>query len=464
MMTSSSTPASGNRCGHASRQEPARRTVSSGKAPWKCRGERLRKCLSRAQSPGLTGHTGFKGSWLCLWLQALGAEISGLALDPPSEPSHWGSLELPIRDHRIDIRDEAAVRGIFAAERPEIVFHLGCPAVGTSVLPGASHHAGHQCDGRRACTRGRASHTRGTRRRRCHESDKCYENREWPWAYRERDRLGGHDPLQRVEGRRRVGGRQLPKCAAGNTRPLRCRNRLRNVIGGGDWSEDRLIPDLVRSVAARDIKIRAPRATTPATRAGLPQRVLAQASGCWPATPPVPMPGTSAPKGRTLRSSRCSQTLPATHGHRFSGERHPIRAARQVLTAPDESAKAKTHLGWRPVWNSGDSNPPHRQLVSPISKPVTCRAPTNWPPTWPMQPILQAWVGRYREHSRHCPLDRRSCSPCPTTMTAEHSSGFFCACSPARAGWPTDRTGQPLQNQRRRAARPALPAATAREK
>ena len=72
----------------------------------------------------VTGHTGFKGSWLCLWLHTLGAEVTGLALDPQSEPSHWALLKLPIKDHRIDIRDEAAVRRVFAAERPEIVFHL----------------------------------------------------------------------------------------------------------------------------------------------------------------------------------------------------------------------------------------------------------------------------------------------------------------------------------------------------
>nr|WP_318546846.1 GDP-mannose 4,6-dehydratase [Mycobacterium lepraemurium] len=141
----------------------------------------------------VTGHTGFKGSWLCLWLHALGAEITGFALEPSSNPSHWQLLRLPVNDHRIDIRDEAAVRSVFAAERPEIVFHLAAqPLVRRSyhepVATWATNVMGtvHVLEA--------ARHTPDVRAVVVITTDKCYENREWPWAYRERDRLGGHDP------------------------------------------------------------------------------------------------------------------------------------------------------------------------------------------------------------------------------------------------------------------------------
>jgi CDP-glucose 4,6-dehydratase len=141
----------------------------------------------------VTGHTGFKGSWLCLWLHTLGSEVAGLALDPPSEPSHWALLKLSINDHRIDIRDEAAVRRVFAAERPEIVFHLAAqPLVRRSYrepvttwdtnVMGTAH------------VLEAARHTPDVDAVVVVTSDKCYENREWPWPYREQDRLGGHDP------------------------------------------------------------------------------------------------------------------------------------------------------------------------------------------------------------------------------------------------------------------------------
>lgn len=141
----------------------------------------------------VTGHTGFKGSWLCLWLEALGSHVVGLALDPSSEPSHWNLLNLSVEDHQVDIRDEAAVRAVLTAERPEIVFHLAAqPFVRRSyrdpVTTWATNVMGtlHLLEAVR--------HTPDVRAVVIVTTDKCYENREWPWAYRERDRLGGHDP------------------------------------------------------------------------------------------------------------------------------------------------------------------------------------------------------------------------------------------------------------------------------
>ncbi|MET4428527.1 CDP-glucose 4,6-dehydratase [Mycolicibacterium sp. 624] len=301
----------------------------------------------------VTGHTGFKGSWLCLWLQALGAQISGLALDPPSEPSHWGSLKLAINDHRIDIRDEAAVRGIFAAERPEIVFHLAAqPLVRRSyrepVTTWATNVMGtvHLLEAVR--------HTPEVRGVVVVTSDKCYENREWPWAYRERDRLGGHDPYSASKaGAELVAASYRSALLQHPSAPLLATARGGNVIGGGDWSEDRLIPDLVRSVIAREpLVIRSPRATRPWQHvldclSGyllLGQRLLAgdtASADAW----------NFGPEGENLTVEQVLADLAHTWPRlqwRVASDPQPHEAALLQL----DSAKAKTHLGWRPVWNS----------------------------------------------------------------------------------------------------------------
>jgi CDP-glucose 4,6-dehydratase len=300
----------------------------------------------------VTGHTGFKGSWLCLWLQALGAQISGLALDPPSGPSHWGSLKLPIKDHRIDIRDEAAVRGIFAAERPEIVFHLAAqPLVRRSyrepVTTWATNVMGtvHVLEA--------VLHTPEVRGVVVVTSDKCYENREWPWAYRERDRLGGHDPYSASKaGAELVAASYRSALLQDPSAPLLATARGGNVIGGGDWSEDRLIPDLVRSVIAREpLMIRSPRATRPWQHvldclSGyllLGQRLLAgdtASAEAW----------NFGPEGENLTVEQVLADLAHTWPQlqwRVASDPQPHEAALLQL----DSAKAKTHLGWRPVWN-----------------------------------------------------------------------------------------------------------------
>jgi CDP-glucose 4,6-dehydratase len=198
----------------------------------------------------VTGHPAFKGSWLRLWW-ALGSEVTGLALDPSSEPSHWGLLKLAIKDHRIDIRDEAAVRRAVVAERPEIVFHLAAqPLVRRShrkpVTTWATNVMGtvHVLEA--------ARHTRGVHALVVVTTDKCYENREWRWTYRERDRLGGHEPYsaskaELVAASYRTTFLQHPSA------PLLATAGGGNVIDGGDWSEDRLIPDLVRSLGWRPV-------------------------------------------------------------------------------------------------------------------------------------------------------------------------------------------------------------------
>ncbi|BAX92340.1 CDP-glucose 4,6-dehydratase [Mycobacterium shigaense] len=301
----------------------------------------------------VTGHTGFKGSWLCLWLHSLGAEVIGLALDPPSEPSHWNLLELPIKDHRIDIRDEAAVRSVFTAEKPEIIFHLAAqPLVRRSyrdpVVTWATNVMGtvHVLEA--------ARHTPELRAVVAVTTDKCYENREWPWAYRERDRLGGHDAYSASKaGAELVSANYRKAFLQQPSAPLLATARGGNVIGGGDWSEDRLIPDLVRAVVTGEpLVIRSPHATRPWQHvldclSGyllLGQRLLAGDTACADAW-------NFGPDGEGNRTvERVLQDLARTWPElrwQVASTPQPHEAGLLQL----DSSKARMHLGWRPVWN-----------------------------------------------------------------------------------------------------------------
>lgn len=208
----------------------------------------------------VTGLTGFKGVWLGSWLKRLGAMVSGLAL--PADATMqvgWPGLGEELPCHHADVRDLAAVERVFAAEQPEVVFHLAAqPLVRKSyrepVETFATNVQGtvHVLD--------TARRTPSVRSVVVVTSDKCYENREWSWGYRENEAMGGHDPYSASKGcaelvtaayRRSFGGR-LASVRAGN------------VIGGGDWSEDRLVPDLIRAVLnGKPLKIRNPRSIRP---------------------------------------------------------------------------------------------------------------------------------------------------------------------------------------------------------
>ncbi|NYT61911.1 CDP-glucose 4,6-dehydratase [Alcaligenaceae bacterium] len=212
----------------------------------------------------LTGHTGFKGSWLALWLQQLGAHVTGVSLDPATSPSHWDLLNLDMADHRIDIRDAAAVADVVRAAAPEIVFHLAAqPLVRHSYrapLETWSTNVMGAANVLEACR-----HQPSARAIVVVTTDKCYENQEWEWGYRENDRLGGHDPYSASKA-----GAELVVASYRNAffnqphSPLLASARAGNVIGGGDWSEDRLIPDLVRAIARNTaLEIRSPNATRP---------------------------------------------------------------------------------------------------------------------------------------------------------------------------------------------------------
>lgn len=212
----------------------------------------------------LTGHTGFKGSWLALWLTKLGAQVTGVSLSPETEPNHWDLLELDFDDRRVDIRNADAILNIFAETKPEMVFHLAAqPLVRRSYrdpLETWSTNVMGTANVLEACRL-----TESVRAIVVVTTDKCYENQEWPWGYRENDRLGGHDPYSASKaGAELVAASYRNAFFSNGNSPLLATARAGNVIGGGDWSEDRLIPDLVRATANnQSLEIRSPNATRP---------------------------------------------------------------------------------------------------------------------------------------------------------------------------------------------------------
>ena len=209
----------------------------------------------------VTGHTGFKGSWLSLWLQSAGAKVIGYALPPPTNPSLFVTANVADGMTSIigDIRDFSALLSTFQKYQPEIIIHMAAQALvrysydnpietySTNVM-GTVHllEAARQTESVRAIVNV--------------TSDKCYENSEWVWGYRESDPMGGYDPYSSSKG-----CAELVTSAYRNSyRMALASARAGNVVGGGDWAEDRLIPDMMRAIAeGKPVLIRNPDAIRP---------------------------------------------------------------------------------------------------------------------------------------------------------------------------------------------------------
>ena len=217
----------------------------------------------------ITGHTGFKGSWLALWLSQMGAKITGYSLQPPTEPNHFHLLDMGISSIIGDVRDAEKLKQVFKEQQPEIVFHLAAqPIVRLSYKDPVETFTSNVMGTINVFEASRGSGTVSAIVN--VTSDKCYENREWPWGYREIDPVGGYDPYSASKGCSEL----ITSCWRnsffnlkdyGNThRTLLASGRAGNVIGGGDWAIDRLIPDMMRAVNQNEkVKIRNPQATRP---------------------------------------------------------------------------------------------------------------------------------------------------------------------------------------------------------
>ncbi len=213
----------------------------------------------------VTGHTGFKGSWLCLWLKELGARVFGLARAPETQPNHWDLLGLDIEEERFDICDFSCLRAWLEKIRPELVFHLAAQSLVKKSYQNPLETWTTNVMGTVNLVEA-ARHIRETRAVLVVTTDKVYKNNEWPWGYREIDQLEGYDPYSASKAAAELVVNSYRNSFSGTSAgiPLIGTARGGNVIGGGDWAEDRLIPDLIRAMeAGKSLSIRHPGATRP---------------------------------------------------------------------------------------------------------------------------------------------------------------------------------------------------------
>jgi CDP-glucose 4,6-dehydratase len=214
----------------------------------------------------VTGHTGFKGSWLCIWLESLGAKITGYSLGPPTAQSLYDEANISNMVNAIagDVKDLQKMRSALVASKAEIVFHMAAQSLvrksytdpvgtyATNVMGTVNLlEAVRSVDSVRSVV--------------VVSSDKCYENNESYWGYREHDPMGGHDPYSNSKGcTELVTSAYRNSFFAANGSPLVASGRAGNVIGGGDWAEDRLVPDIINALSSDDeLLIRNPESVRP---------------------------------------------------------------------------------------------------------------------------------------------------------------------------------------------------------
>lgn len=212
----------------------------------------------------ITGHTGFKGSWLAAWLSQMGATVCGFADCVPTSPSHFEAMHLEqhVQDMRGDIRDRDAVIRAMKEFRPDVVFHLAAQALVRKSYEDApltfeANMLGtlNMLEAVRQCPSVEAAVFI--------TSDKCYRNDEWVWGYRETDHLGGDDPYSASKGCAEIIAHSYFKSFFKDG-PACATVRAGNVIGGGDWAADRIVPDCARAWSeGREVEIRSPHATRP---------------------------------------------------------------------------------------------------------------------------------------------------------------------------------------------------------
>lgn len=312
----------------------------------------------------VTGHTGFKGSWLCEWLLSLGAEVTGYALDPQPHELLFDQLGLSARlasDHRGDLAERGRLVELVSTARPEVILHLAAQplvrlsydipvetfstnVMGTAHVLDAVRLSGNPCTVVAVTT------------------DKCYENREWLHAYREEDAMGGHDPYSASKGAAEIVISSYRRSFFPADGPVKLASaRAGNVIGGGDWARDRIIPDCIRALRrGESIPVRNKIATRPW------QHVLEPLSGyLWLAASLNSPTINSQPStinlltsafnfGPALTSNRTVAELVAELLKHTGGEwtdasdPHAVHEASKLNLATD---KAFHLLQWQPVWD-----------------------------------------------------------------------------------------------------------------
>ena len=303
----------------------------------------------------VTGHTGFKGSWLSLWLQSVGANVHGYALAPPTEPNLFDAIGLRagMAGHTLgDVRDAGALKQALIGAAPEVVFHLAAqPLVRRSYADPVETYAVnvlgtvHVLEAVRACAAVRAVVNVTT--------DKCYDNQEWAWGYRETEALGGRDPYSSSKACSELVTAAYRDSFLSGSGVAVASARAGNVIGGGDWATDRLLPDFFRAHAqGQTAEVRHPDAIRPW------QHVLEPLAGY------LQLAERLAESGQALNGAwnfgpadddaRPVRWVLDYLTARVPNARWQSEAGLQVHEAHHlklDSSKARSQLGWSPVWN-----------------------------------------------------------------------------------------------------------------
>lgn len=309
----------------------------------------------------ITGHSGFKGGWLSLWLQSMGAEVSGYALTPPTTPSLFevASVAKGMAGSQFsDIRDLEALKAAFMEFQPEIVFHMAAqPLVRLSYQQPVETYATNVLGTVHVLEAVRS--TPGIRAVVNITTDKCYENHEWVWGYRETDPMGGHDPYSSSKGCAELVASAYRSSFFnekdyGNHGVALASVRAGNVIGGGDWAADRLIPDMIRAFSQGEaVIIRSPHAIRPWQHVLEPLRgYLMLAQKLWQDGPKFAEGWNFGPSDEDAKPVQwIVQKLAEQWGEgatwRLDDRPQPHEATYLKL----DCSKAKTRLEWHPRWD-----------------------------------------------------------------------------------------------------------------
>jgi len=302
----------------------------------------------------LTGHTGFKGAWLALWLQSLGAGVTGFSNGIPTQPSLYELAHVAEGMESVegDVRDAAALAAAVAACEPEVVIHMAAQSLvrRSFVEPRETYDT--NLMGTVNVLDAVRLHGSGVRALVNVTSDKCYENREWEWGYREEEPMGGHDPYSSSKGCAELVTDAFRKSFfADPNGPRLASARAGNVIGGGDWGEDRLVPDIMRAaLAGEEVRIRNPNSLRPWQHVLNPLSgylVLAQA--LWH-SPEHARGWNFGPTDEDARSvgaivERLQGLWPGELRWALDAGPHPHEARYLKL----DSSRARLRLGWRPL-------------------------------------------------------------------------------------------------------------------
>lgn len=304
----------------------------------------------------VTGHTGFCGSWLSLWLKKLGADVYGIAKPPSTNPNLYEHLDIWTKENSFfcDISEPNTVIPIIKSIKPDIVFHLAAqPLVRQSYIDPAETYRSNVIGTVEILEAIRQ--TESVKAAVLVTTDKVYENKEWIYPYRESDRLGGKDPYSASKAACEIAISSYRQAVLDSDRVLCASARGGNVIGGGDWSTDRLIPDIVRSITTQTpLVLRNPNATRPW------QHVLALCHGYLILAEKLMLGESEYADGWNFGPADniavTTQELTQQFGELWllpKVEIVPSELAEAQLLAID-STKAQVQLGWKPAWNTSE--------------------------------------------------------------------------------------------------------------